>query len=139
MTELLPARADSAASFPMTETQQALMIGRGEAVELGGIGCYGYFEWERADLDAERFAAAWRKVVARHDMLRAIGRTDGTQWVPADPLPFGIPVVDLSELSAEASRERLAELRDEMSHVVFPVGSWPLFDLRIIRWAVRGT
>ncbi|WKD36077.1 non-ribosomal peptide synthetase [Streptomyces xanthophaeus] len=133
MTELLPARADSAASFPMTETQQALMIGRGEAVELGGIGCYGYFEWERADLDPERFAAAWRKVVARHDMLRAIGRTDGTQWVPADPLPFDIPVVDLSGLSAEASRERLAALRDEMSHVVFPVGSWPLFDLRIIR------
>ncbi|WP_327734134.1 amino acid adenylation domain-containing protein [Streptomyces nojiriensis] len=133
MTELLPARADSAASFPMTETQQALMIGRGEAVELGGIGCYGYFEWERADLDPERFAAAWRKVVARHDMLRAIGRTDGTQWVPADPLPFEIPVVDLSGLSAEASRERLAALRDEMSHVVFPVGSWPLFDLRIIR------
>ncbi|MFD4935606.1 amino acid adenylation domain-containing protein [Streptomyces virginiae] len=133
MTELLPARADSAASFPMTETQQALMIGRGEAVELGGIGCYGYFEWERADLDPQRFATAWRKVVARHDMLRAIGRTDGTQWVPADPLPFDIPVVDLSELSADASRERLAELRDEMSHVVFPVGSWPLFDLRIIR------
>ncbi|MFJ9944733.1 non-ribosomal peptide synthetase [Streptomyces erythrochromogenes] len=133
MTELLPARADSAASFPMTETQQALMIGRGEAVEMGGIGCYGYFEWERAGLDPERFAAAWRKVVARHDMLRAIGSTDGTQWVPSDPLPFDIPVVDLRHLSAGAAREHLAALREEMSHVVFPVGSWPLFDLRIIR------
>ncbi|MGW2041960.1 non-ribosomal peptide synthetase [Streptomyces virginiae] len=133
MTELLPARADSAASFPMTETQQALMIGRGEAVEMGGIGCYGYFEWERADLDPERFADAWRKVVARHDMLRAIGGTDGTQWVPSDPLPFDIPVVDLTGLSPDAAREHLAALREEMSHVVFPVGSWPLFDLRIIR------
>ncbi|MFH9795659.1 MULTISPECIES: non-ribosomal peptide synthetase [Streptomyces] len=133
MTELLPARADSAASFPMTETQQALMIGRGEAVEMGGIGCYGYFEWERADLDPERFADAWRKVVARHDMLRAIGGTDGTQWVPSDPLPFEIPVVDLTGLSADAAREHLAALREEMSHVVFPVGSWPLFDLRIVR------
>ncbi|OLZ64316.1 hypothetical protein AVW11_19085 [Streptomyces amritsarensis] len=133
MTELLPARADSAASFPMTETQQALMIGRGEAVEMGGIGCYGYFEWERAGLDPERFAAAWRKVVARHDMLRAIGSTDGTQWVPSDPLPFDIPVVDLRHLSADAAREHLAALREEMSHVVFPVGSWPLFDLRILR------
>ncbi|WKV75490.1 non-ribosomal peptide synthetase [Streptomyces sp. PCS3-D2] len=133
MTELLPARADSAASFPMTETQQALMIGRGEAVEMGGIGCYGYFEWERADLDPERFATAWRRVVARHDMLRAIGSTDGTQWVPSDPLPFEIPVVDLRHLSAVAAREHLAALREEMSHVVFPVGSWPLFDLRIFR------
>ncbi|MFJ3974301.1 amino acid adenylation domain-containing protein [Streptomyces sp. NPDC090021] len=133
MTELLPARADSAASFPMTETQQALMIGRGEAVEMGGIGCYGYFEWERPDLDPERFAAAWRTVVARHDMLRAIGGTDGTQWVPSDPLPFDIPVVDLRHLSPDAAREHLAVLREEMSHVVFPVGSWPLFDLRIFR------
>ncbi|MFC9582484.1 amino acid adenylation domain-containing protein [Streptomyces yangpuensis] len=133
MTELLPARADSAASFPMTETQQALMIGRGEAVEMGGIGCYGYFEWERPGLDPERFATAWRKVVARHDMLRAIGGTDGTQWVPSDPLPFDIPVVDLRHLSAGAAREHLAALREEMSHVVFPVGSWPLFDLRIFR------
>ncbi|GGZ69927.1 hypothetical protein GCM10010371_32260 [Streptomyces subrutilus] len=138
MTELLPARADSAVSFPMTETQQALMIGRGEAVELGGIGCYGYFEWERPDLDPVRFANAWRTVVARHDMLRAIGGTDGTQWVPAEPLPFDIPVIDLRELSEDAARERLAALREEMSHVLFPVGSWPLFDLRIIRLAGAG-
>ncbi|RST21661.1 amino acid adenylation domain-containing protein [Streptomyces sp. WAC04770] len=133
MTELLPARTDSVVSFPMTETQQALMIGRGEAVELGGIGCYGYFEWERPGLDPERFAAAWRAVVARHEMLRAIGRTDGTQWVPADPLPYDIPVEDLRHLSADAAEKRLAELRGQMSHVVFPVGSWPLFDLRILR------
>ncbi|MFD3755528.1 amino acid adenylation domain-containing protein [Streptomyces sp. NPDC058622] len=133
MTELLPARADSAVSFPMTETQQALMIGRSEAVDLGGIGCYGYFEWERPDLDPERFAHAWRTVVARHDMLRAIGGPDGTSWVPSDPLPFDIPVIDLRDLSEDEAHKRLAELRDEMSHVVFPVGSWPLFDLRIIR------
>lgn len=133
MTELLPARADSAVSFPMTETQQALMIGRSEAVDLGGIGCYGYFEWERPDLDPDRFARAWRTVVARHDMLRAIGGPDGTSWVPSEPLPFDIPVIDLRELSEDAARDRLAALRDEMSHVVFPVGSWPLFDLRIIR------
>lgn len=85
MTELLHSPADSAAPFPMTETQQALMIGRGEGVELGSIGCYGYFEWERADLDPERFTTAWRRVVARHDMLRAVGRSDGTQHVHAEP------------------------------------------------------
>ncbi|MDQ0986979.1 amino acid adenylation domain-containing protein [Streptomyces sp. V2I9] len=133
MTELLPAPPGSVGSFPMTETQQALMIGRGEAVELGGVGCYGYFEWERPGLDPDRFAAAWRAVVARHEMLRAIGRTDGTQWVPAEPLPYDIPVEDLRHRSADAVAERLAALREQMSHVVFPVGSWPLFDLRILR------
>ncbi|MFF8841923.1 amino acid adenylation domain-containing protein [Streptomyces sp. NPDC015127] len=132
MTELLHGRADSAAFFPMTETQQALMIGRGEGVELGSIGCYGYFEWERADLDPERLATAWRRVVARHDMLRAVGRADGTQQVLREPPPYDIPVLDLRGLDAADAERRLAELRAEMSHQVFPVGSWPLFDLRII-------
>lgn len=123
MTDLLHTRAERAASFPMTETQQALMIGRGEAVELGSIGCYGYFEWERADLDPERFATAWRRVVDRHDMLRAVGRPDGTQHVPADPPPYDIPVLDLRALPEEEAEKQLTELRAEMSHVVFPVGS----------------
>lgn len=138
MTELLHGPAGSAAPFPMTETQQALMIGRGEGVELGSIGCYGYFEWERADLDPERFAAAWRRVVARHDMLRAVGRSDGTQHVLSEPPPYAIPVVDLREAETADADRRLARLRTEMSHQVFPVGSWPLFDLRIVRLPGEG-
>ncbi|MBV7698580.1 non-ribosomal peptide synthetase [Streptomyces sp. TRM70350] len=138
MTELLHGPADSAAPFPMTETQQALMIGRGEGVELGSIGCYGYFEWERADLDPERFATAWRRVVARHDMLRAVGRFDGTQHVFAEPPPYDIPVVDLRDTDPADAQRRLARLRTEMSHQVIPVGSWPLFDLRIIRLPGEG-
>ncbi|WP_424211337.1 non-ribosomal peptide synthetase [Streptomyces sp. BI20] len=133
MTELLPARADSAVSFPMTETQQALMIGRGEGVDLGGIGCYGYFEWEREELDPRRLERAWRRLVDRHDMLRAIGSTDGTQTLPAEPLPFDVPVLDLRDLAPGQAEERLAALRAEMSHTVFPIGAWPLFDLRIVR------
>ncbi|MFD5883875.1 non-ribosomal peptide synthetase [Streptomyces yangpuensis] len=66
-------------------------------------------------------------------MPGAMGGRAATQWVPSDPLPFDIPVVDLRHLSADAAREHLAALREEMSHVVFPVGSWPLFDLRIFR------
>ncbi|MET8576580.1 amino acid adenylation domain-containing protein [Streptomyces sp. NPDC005012] len=136
MTELLHGPLEDAAPrtepFPMTETQQALMIGRGEGVELGSIGCYGYFEWERAGLDPDRLAGAWRRVVARHDMLRAVGRSDGTQRVLTDPPPYPIPVVDLRDLPEDGARARLEELRTEMSHRVFAVGAWPLFDLRIV-------
>jgi amino acid adenylation domain-containing protein len=129
------APGDTAASvpFPMTETQQALMIGRGDAVELGSIGCYGYFEWERAALDPARLSTAWRRVVERHDMLRAVGRTDGTQLVLPELPAYEIPLRDLRSASPEQVERELAALREEMSHVVFPVGSWPLFDLRIAR------
>ncbi|MFJ5680525.1 amino acid adenylation domain-containing protein [Streptomyces sp. NPDC093097] len=125
------------APFPMTETQQALMIGRGDAVEFGSIGCYGYFEWERPGLAPERLAAAWRAVVDRHDMLRTVALPDGTQQVLENPPEYDIPVLDLSALDAPTAQEELARLRREMSHRIFPVGSWPLFDLRII-WLAGG-
>ncbi|MDH6139924.1 pyochelin synthetase [Kitasatospora sp. GP30] len=121
--------------FPMTETQQALMIGRGDAVEFGNIGCHGYFEWERDDLDAERFATAWRRLVDRHDMLRTVARPDGTQQVLADPGDYRIPVRRLAALPPDRQLNELAAIRAEMSHAVFPVGSWPLFDLRITELA----
>ncbi|MFF4604369.1 amino acid adenylation domain-containing protein [Streptomyces sp. NPDC001339] len=123
------------APFPMTETQQALMIGRGDAVEFGSIGCYGYFEWERPGLVPERLAAAWRAVVDRHDMLRTVALPDGNQQVLRTPPEYGIPVLDLIGLDGDAAAAELARLREEMSHRIFPVGSWPLFDLRIVRLA----
>src|SRR4051812_25735681 len=80
---------------PLTETQQALWIGRSDAVEFGNVGCHGYFEWERDALDLARFQTAWRRLVARHDMLRTVIRPDGTQQVLPDPPAYRIRVRDL--------------------------------------------
>ncbi|WP_424211350.1 amino acid adenylation domain-containing protein [Streptomyces sp. BI20] len=117
--------------FPLTESQQALWIGRGGLVDLGNVGCHGYFEWENERLDLARFDAAWRALVARHDALRTRVLPDGTQQVFEEVPAFEIPVTDLGDLTEEDRTRALAELRETLSHQVLDGDSWPLFDVRI--------
>lgn len=123
------------APFPLTDSQQALWIGRGDSVELGNVGCHGYFEWEVPDLDIERFRRAWRKLVERHDSLRTVILPSGMQQVLAEPPEYTISVLDLRDAAPEAARRRLLALRDELSHQVIPDGHWPMFDIRLTRLA----
>ncbi|MGW0927309.1 amino acid adenylation domain-containing protein [Streptomyces sp. NPDC002644] len=117
--------------FPLTESQQALWIGRGGLVDLGNVGCHGYFEWESESLDVLRFEAAWRRLVERHDALRTRVLPDGTQQVYEEIPPYHIPVTDLGGLDPAAREAELAALRERLSHQVLDADAWPLFDVRI--------
>ncbi|MEU8026034.1 amino acid adenylation domain-containing protein [Micromonospora haikouensis] len=117
--------------FPLTDTQQAYWIGRSDAVELGSVGCHGYWEWCSGDLDVDRFRAAWARVLQRHDMLRAVIRPDGTQRVLADPPAYEIPVLDLRDRDPADADRAVAELRDHLSHHVAPADTFPLWDVRL--------
>lgn len=131
-TALLSIRHDPAKRFepfPLTDIQHALLVGRGKAVELGNVGCHGYFEWEGVGIDLDAFRTAWQHLIDRHDMLRAIIRPDGFQRVLRDVPPYEIQVIDLREQDSVAAEEMLDELREEMSHKVFPVDHWPLFEI----------
>ncbi|OIK27016.1 non-ribosomal peptide synthetase [Streptomyces malaysiense] len=132
---LVPEPDAAGEPFPLTPTQQALWVGRADAVELGGIGCYGYFEWERPELDLPRYRRAWERLVAHHPGLRTVVRPDGTQYVLERPGPVPITVEDL-RADPEAAR-RLAESRDERGHRVLDPGTWPMFELRVVLLADR--
>ncbi|WP_030606510.1 non-ribosomal peptide synthetase [Streptomyces sclerotialus] len=119
------------APFPLTESQQALWIGRGGLVELGNVGCHGYFEWESEQLDVPRFTRAWHRLVERHDALRTRILPDGTQQVYEEIPAYDIPVTDLGGLDEAARETELAALRERLSHQVLDADSWPLFDVRI--------
>ncbi|MEU9210828.1 amino acid adenylation domain-containing protein [Streptomyces sp. NPDC048415] len=115
--------------FPLNDGQQAMWIGRGSMVELGNVGCHGYFEWESDDLDLDAFEQAWQTLVERHDALRTIVLVDGTQRVLAEVPDFVIRHHDLRE-AADPERELLA-VRDQLSHAILDAAKWPLFDLRL--------
>ncbi len=117
--------------FPLTESQQSLWIGRGSAVDLGDVGCHGYFEWDNDALDPDRFQAAWSRLVERHDMLRAVICTDGTQRVLPDVPAADVPVDDLRGLEPAAAAAAVDEVRGRMSHQVLDTTSWPLYEVRI--------
>ncbi|WP_406410589.1 amino acid adenylation domain-containing protein [Streptomyces sp. NBC_01614] len=117
--------------FPLTESQQALWIGRGGLVDLGNVGCHGYFEWESEHLDVPRFETAWRRLVERHDALRTRILPDGTQQVYEEIPAYDIPVTDLGRLDAAQRQVELDALRERLSHQVLDADGWPLFDVRI--------
>jgi amino acid adenylation domain-containing protein len=119
--------------FPLTDVQQAYWIGRTGAFDLGNVSTHVYFELEGEGLDVERFAAAWRRLIERHDMLRAVVLPDGQQQILERVPPYEIALLDLSEASPEVRERELAAVRAEMSHQVLPADRWPLFDFRASR------
>ncbi len=117
--------------FRLTDTQQAYWIGRSESVELGGVGCHGYFEWDRDGLEPERLITAWRTLIERHDMLRAVVLPDGRQQVMPEAPAYQVAVADLRGQPAQQVEKHLAEVRSAMENEVFDPQVWPMFQLRL--------
>jgi natural product biosynthesis luciferase-like monooxygenase protein/amino acid adenylation domain-containing protein len=123
--------------FPLTDVQQVYWIGRRDLFDLGNIACHFYVEFEGAELDLNRFVEAWRNVISRHDMLRAIIQEDGQQRVLKQVPPYNVAVLDLRDLDLSAAEVELDALRHKMSHQVIPTDRWPLFEMRVSHLADR--
>lgn len=118
--------------FPLSDMQQALIIGRSADIDLGGVGCNAYFEWECDNLNLDALQYAWQRLVERHDMLRAVFDSDGLQRVLKEVPRYQIPITDLRRESSDAAESALGELRQRMSHQVMPADRWPLFELNLV-------
>ncbi|MGW6603195.1 non-ribosomal peptide synthetase [Streptomyces sp. NPDC055036] len=118
--------------FPLTDIQQAYLIGRHKGLELGGISSQYYLEFDCPDLDVDRLTEALRKVVARHDALRTVARSDQTQRVlPADEVePYLVRGTDLRGRTGDEQTAEVERIRAELTEQVLPVDRAPLFDIR---------
>lgn len=65
--------------FPLTDIQQAYLIGRTNNFDLGGIRSHIYIESEFDYIDIMRLENAVNTLVLRHPMLRTVISDDGTQ------------------------------------------------------------
>ncbi len=122
--------ADEAARFEpfgLTDVQHAYWLGRAGMFELGGVSAHLYLEFTSPEFDVPRATRAFRAVIARHDMLRAVIRPDGRQQVLAEVGDFTVEYEDLSALEPSAAAQRVQVVRDRMSHEVRPADTWPLF------------
>ncbi|WP_158581589.1 non-ribosomal peptide synthetase [Actinomadura spongiicola] len=106
---LVPAPSDRHEPFPLTDIQHAYLVGRGVEQEYGGVAAHAYLEIDAGDLDLARLEAAWRRIVARHDMLRAVVTADGHQRVPAQSPPDagGFDLFDVRGVPPEEARAAL--------------------------------
>ena len=88
-------------------------------------------ELEREGIDMPRLSASLRKVIQRHDMLRAVIQSDGTQRILPQVPDYDIAVTDLTRLGPAEQEAQIARLRTELGHQVLPADTWPLFDIRV--------
>ena len=77
-----PRPAENHEPFPLTDIQHAYWVGRSNALELGGVSTHVYLELERDGLDPRRLQDSLRKVIERHDMLRALSALRGGRAMP---------------------------------------------------------
>ncbi|MDP9360611.1 MAG: amino acid adenylation domain-containing protein [Acidobacteriota bacterium] len=118
--------------FPLTELQQAYWVGRSGVVELS-TAIHSYTEIESESIDLERLSRAWQTIVNRHEMLRAIALPAGEQQILRSVPPYEIEVEDLRGQPHDLVAAHLVDTRDRLSHRVFPLQQWPLFELRALR------
>ncbi|NET90450.1 MAG: amino acid adenylation domain-containing protein [Kamptonema sp. SIO1D9] len=108
-------------------------MGRQEGLELGGISAHIYWEIETRDIAVEALERAWQRLIDRHDMLRAIIEENGQQRILESVPPYRIAVADVRGENPATQTARIAEIRDRLSHQVFPSDRWPLFELQAVR------
>jgi pyochelin synthetase len=116
--------------FPLTDMQHAFWIGRSGVLELGHVSNHGYYEIEGHNLDIDRLNTALQRLIARHDMLRAVVLPDGQQQILKDVPPYQLKVLNLRGQDRETVATQLEAIRQEMSHQVLPADQFPLFDFR---------
>jgi amino acid adenylation domain-containing protein len=115
--------------FAQTPIQQAYLVGRSGALDLGGVSANSYLEFER---DAVDFAAAdvfLQEVIARHDMLRTVLLPGRLQAVLRDVPAYAIGITDLRGLPHDVQQNWQQEIRQGISERVRDPAAWPLFEL----------
>ncbi|MEV0233716.1 AMP-binding protein, partial [Nonomuraea sp. NPDC050786] len=117
--------------FPLTDLQRAYLVGRSGPYELSGVSTHYYAEFEQSDTDVDRLIGALRLLVERHEMLRAVVSAHGVQWVL--PRLATLPVRHMDLTDDPAVDDRLAALREEMSHKVMPLDDGPLWEVVVSR------
>ena len=121
-------------AFPLTDLQQAYLLGRNPGLELGRVAAASYLELEFDDIPPDRIRDAWRRLVEHHDMLRAVFLPDGTQRIlRRDEAHLEIAVRDLREVGDGQVADALEDVRRRLSRRLAEVGAWPLFEVEVSR------
>ncbi|MBX2809741.1 MAG: amino acid adenylation domain-containing protein [Cellvibrionaceae bacterium] len=130
LPQLIPDIDNRFKPFPLTDIQHAYWLGRSSAVKYGQVATHFYFELDGKNIEIERLNIALRQLIDRHDMLRAIVHSDGTQSILATVPDYEIKLNDCSKQAASVGVSAIEKTRDILSKQVLPADRWPLFDIR---------
>ena len=131
LPELVPDPGSRFLPFPLAEIQKVYWIGRRGLYDLSGVGSNAYLELELTGFDRARLprlAAAFRRLVERHDNLRTVFLPDGRQQVLRRTPPYRFPVSDLTGLAPAAAERAVEAVRRRLRYGRRPLARWPLFE-----------
>lgn len=131
--EIVPNIKERYEPFPLNNLQQAYLLGRSTAFEMGNIPSVAYLELACENLDITKFKSAWQKLIQRHEILRSVVHSDYTQQILKETPEFKIQIDDLKKIDAEAQKRHLAKNKIEMLSTVKNSEDWPLFEVRLSR------
>ncbi|HJQ02922.1 MAG TPA: amino acid adenylation domain-containing protein [Jatrophihabitans sp.] len=131
----------TATPFPLTDLQEAYLVGTSELVDLGGFWPHFYLELDVVGLAVERLADAVAALVARHEQLRTVVAPGGGQVVlaAADLGGMPVPVHDLRDLAPGRAEAAIAQVRDRMAGTGHDPAVWPLFAVEASRLRTHRT
>ena len=112
--------------FPLTDIQAAYLVGRHEEYGFGGVGCKVYLELTGKNIDYNKLNESWKRIIDRHDMMRAIFMKNGTQQVMKE--------VNIPDIRFVCKNDKIsvADIRSELSQKNYDPETWPLFDMCLL-------
>ncbi|CAF4030575.1 unnamed protein product, partial [Adineta steineri] len=119
--------------FPVTDIQQAYLVGREGVFELGHVSAFAYREYDfSSTFDIECFEQALNYLIQRHEVLRLIFPSHTEQKILKTVPYYTISILNLDDV--QFSQKHLIERREQLSHQTRPADQWPLFDFQITRF-----
>ncbi len=131
LPELKPAPGKRYEPFPLTDLQHSYWLGRNPAFEFSALTSCTYLELECERLHFMRFQQAVRHLIQRHEMLRAVVLSDGTQQILREVPEYQIRVHEMQELPRDEQAQRLERIYQDMVEEVRPADQWPLFLIQV--------
>lgn len=111
--------------FVLTDVQQSYLMGRKKLFNYGGVACHIYLQLNYDHIDVQRTEEIWNRLIAHHEMLRAVIHEEGYQQIMEEAPHFDVK--DFGDMSGE-------EVMEKMGHSSYQVGGWPYFSVGVTNY-----
>ncbi|WP_277670070.1 non-ribosomal peptide synthetase/type I polyketide synthase [Saccharomonospora viridis] len=122
--------ADAYGWFPLSDLQQAYLVGRLGDYEIGNVANHVYTEHVYRDLDIDRLESAINRLIAECDVLRTVFSLDQMRQRVLAPEEVPHYSVRVHRFAAD-EEELLDEVRERLSHEVHDAEQFPLFAFEV--------
>ena len=121
--------SNSNRTFQLNPLQEAYWVGRQIGDKQTRVGSHIYIEIEIEPIDISTLEFALNKLIARHELMRCKITSKGEMDVLTDVSPFEISTHKLDTGNRFKIAEHFAAVRARMSHKIYEVNTWPLFNV----------